>query len=90
MGFFQIINHGISQSVLDEALKTASDFFNLPRKEKEVLMSNDVNKPVRHGTGLKDGLDAVQFRRVFLKHYAHPLKDWIESWPANPPNYRYI
>ncbi|KAK2988917.1 hypothetical protein RJ640_026185 [Escallonia rubra] len=87
-GFFQIINHGIAQSVLDGALSTAFGFFNLPAEEKVKLMSNDVHKPVRYGTSLKDGVDKIQFWRVFLKHYAHPLKDWVEQWPSNPPDYR--
>lgn len=84
------MNHGVSESVLDEALDVASKFFGLPTKEKAKLMSNDVHKPVRCGTSLKDGVDKFQFWRVFLKHYAHPLKDWIHMWPENPPDYRYI
>ncbi|PIA30929.1 hypothetical protein AQUCO_05300035v1 [Aquilegia coerulea] len=88
MGFFQVINHGICQKVLDEALHAESSFFDLPNEHKAPFMSNDVNKPVRYGTSLKDGLDRVQFWRVFLKHYAHPLEQWIESWPSKPTNYR--
>ncbi|KAL4595925.1 hypothetical protein ACB092_12G127300 [Castanea dentata] len=88
MGFFQIINHGISQSLMDGALSSAFGFFNLPTPEKMKLMSNDVHKPVRYATSIKDGIDNIQFWRVFLKHYAHPLDDWIHSWPANPPYYR--
>ncbi|TKY53542.1 Leucoanthocyanidin dioxygenase [Spatholobus suberectus] len=81
-------DHGVSESVPDEALFVASKFFDLPTKEKVKLMSNDVHKPVRYGTSLKVGIDKVQFWRVFLKHYAHPLKDWIHMWPENPPDYR--
>ncbi|XWS60148.1 hypothetical protein CRYUN_Cryun07bG0009700 [Craigia yunnanensis] len=87
-GFFQVVNHGICQSILDEALSMAFGFFNLPTQEKVNLKSNDVYKPVRYGTSLKDGVDKVQFWRVFLKHYAHPLDAWIDSWPDNPPDYR--
>nr|XP_043614348.1 flavanone 3-dioxygenase 3-like [Erigeron canadensis] len=87
-GFFQIINHGISQKVLDDALGTAFGFFNLPTTEKTRYMSNDVHKPVRYGTSLKDGVDKTQFWRIFLKHYAHPLNDWIQQWPDKPSDYR--
>ncbi|CAI9302524.1 unnamed protein product [Lactuca saligna] len=66
-GFFQIINHGIPQMVLNDALETAFNFFNLPTNEKEKYMSNDVHKPVRYGTSIKDGEDKIQFWRVFLK-----------------------
>ncbi|XP_034677370.1 flavanone 3-dioxygenase 3-like [Vitis riparia] len=88
LGFFQIINHGICQSLLDGALSSAFQFFDLPMEERLKLRSTDVFKPVRYATSLKDGLEKVQFWRIFLKHYAHPLKDWIESWPKNPANYR--
>ncbi|XP_024969159.1 flavanone 3-dioxygenase 3 [Cynara cardunculus var. scolymus] len=87
-GFFQIINHGITQKVLDEALGTAFGFFNLPTTEKVRYMSNDIHKPVRYGTSIKDGMDKIQFWRVFLKLYAHPLNQWIHQWPDNPPDYR--
>ncbi|XP_076958949.1 flavanone 3-dioxygenase 3-like [Bidens hawaiensis] len=56
--------------------------------EKSQFMSKDVHKPVRYGTSIKDGVDKIQFWRVFLKHYAHPLNDWIKQWPDNPPDYR--
>ncbi|XP_050387487.1 flavanone 3-dioxygenase 3 [Argentina anserina] len=88
LGYFQVINHGIHQSVLDGALAVASEFFELPGSEKAKLMCNDVHKPVRYGTSFKDGVDNIQFWRVFLKHYAHPLENWIDAWPNNPPSYR--
>ncbi|KAK9291785.1 hypothetical protein L1049_019735 [Liquidambar formosana] len=45
-GLFQITNHGISQPVLDGALSSAFDFFNLPAEEKLKFMSNNVYNPV--------------------------------------------
>lgn len=88
LGFFQVVNHGIEQSVLDKALAAAYGFFNLPAEEKLKFMSSDVHKPVRYGTSIKDGVERIQFWRMFLKTYAHPLKDWLQFWPHNPPNYR--
>ncbi|KAI8007468.1 Flavanone 3-dioxygenase 3 [Camellia lanceoleosa] len=86
----EIINHGIDQTVLVGAPSSALGFFGLPAKEKVKFISNDVNRPVRYGTSLKDGADKIQFWRVFLKHYAHPLEDFVKSWPQNPPYYRHI
>ncbi|XP_010062678.2 flavanone 3-dioxygenase 3 [Eucalyptus grandis] len=83
-GFFQIVNHGICQTVMDEALHAVSSFFDLPTEEKMKYMSNDVREPVRYVTSLKDGIDRTQFWRATLKHYAHPLG----HWPENPPHYR--
>ncbi|KAI6696146.1 hypothetical protein NL676_016265 [Syzygium grande] len=84
----QIVNHGICQTVMDEALHAASSFFDLPTQEKMKYMSNNVHKPVRYATSLKDGIDKTQFWRVFLKHYAHPLERWMGQWPENPPHCR--
>ncbi|GAB2294164.1 hypothetical protein Dimus_028384 [Dionaea muscipula] len=87
-GFFQVVNHGICQSVLDGVMESAKGFFELPEEEKLKYISKDVHKPVRCGTSLKDQADKVQFWRVFLKHYAHPVSQWIDLWPNDPPNYR--
>ncbi|XP_073037931.1 flavanone 3-dioxygenase 3-like isoform X1 [Primulina eburnea] len=89
-GFFQVINHGISQQILDGALSVASDFFNLPTREKAKFLSPDIHRPVRYSTSFKDVCagDQAQSWRAFLKHYAHPLQDWIGLWPQNPPLYR--
>lgn len=75
--------------MLDDALSAAFEFFKLPAQEKMKYMSNDVHKPVRYSTSLKDEAGKIQFWRAFLKHYSHPLETWIGSWPDNPPNYRY-
>nr|KYP57252.1 Protein SRG1 [Cajanus cajan] len=88
IGCFQVINHGIDQIVMDEALEVASEFFNLPNEEKMRLFSEDVHKPVRYGTSLNQARDEVYCWRDFIKHYSHPISDWIHMWPSNPSNYR--
>ncbi|KAI4356622.1 hypothetical protein L6164_000631 [Bauhinia variegata] len=87
-GFFQVVNHGIDQSVMNDALETASKFFDLPNEEKMRLFSGDVHKPVRYGTSLNHTRDEVYCWRDFIKHYSHPISDWIQMWPANPTCYR--
>ncbi|CAL5404804.1 unnamed protein product [Camellia sinensis] len=76
-------NGSFQASVTSSSL--ASGFFGLPAKEKVKFISNEVTRPVRYGTSLKDGAYKIQFWRVFLKHYAHPLEDFVKSWP---PYYR--
>ena len=77
----QVINHGISQSVMDCALEAASDFFKLPSETKEKFASEDLRRPVRYDTSSKD---SISMPRAFLKHYAHPLSEWIQYWPQQP------
>jgi isopenicillin N synthase-like dioxygenase len=83
--FLQVINHGISQSVMDGAFEAALDFFKLPSEIKEEFASDDLRQPVRYDTSSKDG---ISMSRAFLKHYAHPLSDWMQYWPEKPPIYR--
>ncbi|KAF5732865.1 flavonol synthase/flavanone 3-hydroxylase-like [Tripterygium wilfordii] len=87
-GFFQVINHGIPNSVMNDALEVAMDFFNLPIKEKMLLLSANVHEPVRYGSSLNQVRDKVQFWRDFIKHYSQPICKWIHLWPANPPSYK--
>ncbi|OEL25420.1 Protein DOWNY MILDEW RESISTANCE 6 [Dichanthelium oligosanthes] len=85
LGYFQVINHGISQPVMDGAVEAASGFFELPSETKEEFASEDLRQPVRYDTSSKD---SISVSRAFLKHYAHPLDDWIQYWPQQPPIYR--
>ncbi|XP_072957857.1 flavanone 3-dioxygenase 3 [Typha angustifolia] len=85
LGCFQVVNHGISRSVIKDALEAASGFFELPVEKKMQFSSEDIRKPVRYDAApmLSEGKS-----RTLLKHYAHPLKNWVHLWPQNPPQYR--
>ncbi|KAL6651849.1 hypothetical protein ACP70R_010774 [Stipagrostis hirtigluma subsp. patula] len=84
-GCFQVINHGVSESVMKGALEAASEFFELSTEHKEEFASNDIRQPIRYDTSSRDG---ISLARSFLKLYANPLDDWIQFWPAHPPTYR--
>ncbi|GMQ04700.1 hypothetical protein CsSME_00050033 [Camellia sinensis var. sinensis] len=88
VGCFQIVNHGISESVIEGALDVNSEFFDMPIANKVELMSDDVYKPVRFSTVHGNSPIEGQFFKNFLKLYAHPLEDFVSLWPNNPPHYR--
>lgn len=75
---------------MSEALEVAAEFFNLTTDEKMHLFSDDVHKPVRYGTSLNQAKDEVYCWRDFIKHYSHPISNWIHMWPSNPSTYRCI
>ncbi|KAG0484821.1 hypothetical protein HPP92_008707 [Vanilla planifolia] len=85
LGCFQVINHGIGECVTKDALEVARQFFNLSEDEKMALASEDIMRPVRFGANSKEGTTQ---KRLFLKHYANPLSEWIQLWPAAPCGYR--
>eukprot|EP01018_Ginkgo_biloba_P032069 Gb_08224 [translate_table: standard] len=89
-GFFQVVNHGISTSIVNNMMEVASQFFDLPLEEKRKYMSMDMNTPVRYGTSYNQFNDRVLCWRDFLKHYCHPLDKMIHLWPSNPPHYRRV
>ncbi|KAK5775944.1 hypothetical protein PVK06_043900 [Gossypium arboreum] len=88
LGFFQVVNHGIPLPVIHDALAAATEFFNLSLEEKMTLLSDNVHNPVRYGTSLNHASDKVHYWRDFIKHYSHPISDWIHLWPSNPPSYK--
>ncbi|CAH2063413.1 unnamed protein product [Thlaspi arvense] len=87
-GFFQITNHGIPSSVVNDALDAATRFFDLPAEEKMLLVSDNFHEPVRYGTSINHSTDRVHYWRDFIKHYSHPLSKWIDLWPSNPTCYK--
>ncbi|PWA91410.1 hypothetical protein CTI12_AA080840 [Artemisia annua] len=45
-----VINHGVSQDLMDNTMKVAKDFFNMPNEENVKLYSNDPTKSCRLST----------------------------------------
>uniref|UniRef100_N1QWW3 Non-haem dioxygenase N-terminal domain-containing protein n=1 Tax=Aegilops tauschii TaxID=37682 RepID=N1QWW3_AEGTA len=84
-GCFQVVNHGVSKSAMDDALEAASEFFDMPAERKAAFACADIRSPVRYDTSSKDGISKA---RSFLKHYANPLDHWVDSWPTQPATYR--
>ncbi|KAL2489705.1 2-oxoglutarate (2OG) and Fe(II)-dependent oxygenase superfamily protein [Forsythia ovata] len=87
-GFFHVMNHGISDSVIEEALNVNSNFFGLPVAMKEEFNSDDVQKPVRFSRLQIGCHENEMLSRDFLKLYAHPLHHFVNLWPSNPLKYR--
>nr|XP_043625765.1 flavanone 3-dioxygenase 3-like [Erigeron canadensis] len=88
LGIFQVINHGMPISVMEDALAISKEFFQLPSEEKMKFASGNVHDPVRYGTSMNHVRDNVFCWRDFLKHYANPISEWSHTWPLNPPGYR--
>ncbi|KAJ3698607.1 hypothetical protein LUZ61_002312 [Rhynchospora tenuis] len=87
-GYFQVANHNIPSSTLYGALHVASAFFDSETDEKQRLMSDDITKPVRFHMIKEMVIGEEKIQRLFLKHYAHPLEEWIHMWPSEPLEYR--
>ncbi|KAH6819467.1 hypothetical protein C2S51_003070 [Perilla frutescens var. frutescens] len=79
----KVINHGIHDSVIEDALNVNAKFFEMPKAEKEELISDDIYKVARFGH-----LNVGDYSRDLLKLYAHPLEEFVSYWPTSPLDYR--
>jgi isopenicillin N synthase-like dioxygenase len=90
-GFFQAINHGISQSLMDEAMVVLQEFFELPPEVKERVFTTDPGKKCRlYSSTLNYETENVHLWRDNLTHPCHPLEEYLQLWPEKPTRYREI
>ncbi|XP_024980145.1 protein DMR6-LIKE OXYGENASE 2-like isoform X1 [Cynara cardunculus var. scolymus] len=71
-GFFQVINHGVPESLMKMVMEKAGEFFNLTGEEKQDFQEKDVLDPIRYGTSFNSKKDKVFCWRDFLKVIVHP------------------
>lgn len=89
-GFFQLINHCISDDVVSSMIDVSGRFFDLSFEERAKYMTTDMHAPVRYGTSFSQTKDTVFCWRDFLKLMCHPLPDFLSHWPASPGNFREV
>ncbi|KAL7137485.1 hypothetical protein ABFS83_10G095600 [Erythranthe nasuta] len=89
-GFFQLVNHGISEEVTTNMVDVGKRFFEMPFAEREKYMSADMSSPVRYGTSFNQTNDGVFCWRDFLKLVCHPLPDVLPLWPTSPLDFRQL
>ncbi|XP_027363174.1 protein DMR6-LIKE OXYGENASE 1-like [Abrus precatorius] len=87
-GFFQLVNHGISDDVINSMRDVVGRFFDLPFEERVKYMTTDMRAPVRYGTSFSQTKDTVFCWRDFLKLLCHPLPDFLPHWPSSPMDFR--
>lgn len=88
-GIFQVINHGISEELMDDTMMLFKEFFDMPGEDKAVYFSEDKTKGFRLFTGKYSPQESeVHYWRDVLRHRCQPLEEKIQSWPEKPAQYR--
>ncbi|XP_061352423.1 probable 2-oxoglutarate-dependent dioxygenase SLC1 [Gastrolobium bilobum] len=87
-GFFQLVNHSISDDVVSSMIDVCGRFFNLSFEERAKYMTTDMKAPVRYGTSFSQTKDSVFCWRDFLKLLCH--QDFFPHWPASPVDFRKV
>lgn len=82
-GFFQVVNHGVEQSLVDDYMRVVREFFALPLEEKAKLVGSNFNSPALYATRTKDWSD-------FLRLKCEPISDPDTTrWPEKPVDFRF-
>jgi isopenicillin N synthase-like dioxygenase len=89
-GFFQVINHGISNDLLEKVMAVGLQFFRLPAEEKVKLYSDEPSKKIRLSTSFNVKKETVHNWRDYLRLHCHPLEEFLPEWPSNPESFKEI
>ncbi|GAA0145106.1 oxygenase [Lithospermum erythrorhizon] len=90
-GFFQVINHGVSEIIIDDTSNVYKEFFDLPSEEKAKYLSVDPKSHCRLYTSTYNyATEEKHFWRDNLTHSCYPLEDCMQFWPEKPIRYKEI
>jgi isopenicillin N synthase-like dioxygenase len=90
-GFFQVINHGVPLSLLDDTMNVFKEFFAMPAEYKASFYSNNVARKCRiYSSTMNYDNEEVHYWRDNFTHHCHPLQDHIDLWPEKPTRYREV
>ncbi|XVE72953.1 hypothetical protein DITRI_Ditri11bG0078900 [Diplodiscus trichospermus] len=90
-GFFQVINHGIPETLMKESMDVFKEFFEMPAEEKAMFYSEDPKKSCRLLTSTVNyDWEKTHLWRDNLRQPCHPLEECIKLWPEKPARYREV
>ncbi|CAO2826579.1 unnamed protein product [Amaranthus hypochondriacus] len=91
-GVFQVINHGVSLDLMNDAMNIFNKIFDLPLEERfKINKKDDLNQVCRYySSSVNYNTEEFHFWREILKHKCEPIKECIKYWPQNPKEYREI
>ncbi|KAJ7971115.1 hyoscyamine 6-dioxygenase-like [Quillaja saponaria] len=90
-GIFQVINHGVSNDLVEDAMNVFKEFHGMAAKEKVSECSKDPNRSCKLYTSAENYTkQSVHYWKDALTHHCHPLENYIKYWPQKPTTYREI
>ncbi|XP_073012104.1 2'-deoxymugineic-acid 2'-dioxygenase-like [Typha latifolia] len=85
-GFFQVVNHGVAEQVINDMIVVSEDFFKMPMEDKAPYYSEDSSKTNRLLASTMYGKDGTFYWRDCLKLACYPVEEVIHEWPEKPSN----
>ncbi|KAH9321470.1 hypothetical protein KI387_016109 [Taxus chinensis] len=91
-GLFQIVNHGISEELIQRLQGVGKEFFEIPQEEKEKYANNAAAGVLEgYGTKLAHNIDGkLEWIDYFFHILWPPSKRDFKTWPNHPPTYREV
>ncbi|KAJ4726868.1 Hyoscyamine 6-dioxygenase [Melia azedarach] len=90
-GFFQVINHGVPEKLIDDTKNVFLEFFEMPAEDKASFYSEDPSKINRLCTSsVNYHREETHYWRDNLRHLCHPSEECIQHWPTKPDRYREV
>ncbi|OMP09751.1 Oxoglutarate/iron-dependent dioxygenase [Corchorus olitorius] len=90
-GFFQVINHGVCEDLMEETMKVAEEFHAMPAMEKEKECSKDPNGSCKlYTSSYSYPREDFHLWRDAVTHPCLPSEECIQFWPENPTKYREV
>lgn len=92
-GFFQVINHGVAEDLMNDTMSVFKEFFELPEEDKTSFYCEDAmrnNHCMLYTSSLLYATEDVHLWRDNLRNSCHPLEECIQHWPQKPTRYRHV
>ncbi|ONK63774.1 uncharacterized protein A4U43_C07F18790 [Asparagus officinalis] len=89
-GFFQVINHGIPEDLVNDMISVAQEFFEMPAENKACYYSEDPRKEPRLFTGQGYGKELSLYWRDCFIISAYPVAKFEHLFPEKPDNLKEI
>ncbi|EOX94478.1 PREDICTED: hyoscyamine 6-dioxygenase [Theobroma cacao] len=90
-GFFQVINHGVSEDLMDKTMNVAEEFHAMPAVDKERECSKDPSGGCKlYTSSYVYPKEDFHYWRDAMTHPCLPLEEYIQFWPEKPTRYREV
>ncbi|XP_050363392.1 hyoscyamine 6-dioxygenase-like [Argentina anserina] len=88
-GFFQVINHGVSNKLIHDTMRVFKEFHAMPSKDKARECSKDPSRDCKLYTSSENyANEGVHLWRDALTHPGHTSEKYLQYWPKKPTQYR--
>ncbi|KAL5792763.1 hypothetical protein ACOSP7_001357 [Xanthoceras sorbifolium] len=90
-GFFQVINHGVSEKLMNDSMSMFKEVHGMAAEDKANLFSEDTSKTCRFYTSCTIyHPEAIHCWRDTLIHPCYPSEESMKLWTEKPTRYRVV